>query len=388
VQVEKLTEKLYKISLTLTDFNVNVGLCLGADGTLMIDTGWEPTAEELNKQVRELDDGAVKLIIITHPHGDHIGGRGLLGKGAIQIAHENAKDELDGKYYGLDALPGQEMPIITVNNELSLSFNDEDIKLFPALGHTNSDLVVHFVNSNVVFLGDVVLSDLFAPLDFARGANAEQYVESLGMLIGLFPDDVKLITGHGRNYSLEDLKEHHRMAVETIDLIRQEMESGKSAQDMISEDLLKDWSNWSNPQLTSENWITQVYESLSGQEKKPISEVLTYTIMDKGITAALDQYAELKSNQPAGYNFGENELNMLGYQLLWRDMKVEAIEVLKLNVEAYPESANPYDSLGEAYEAMGDDERAIESYEKAVALDPNMTTSVEALKKLKSKGDE
>jgi tetratricopeptide (TPR) repeat protein len=239
-----------------------------------------------------------------------------------------------------------------------------------------------------VFLGDVVLSDLFAPLDMARGGDAKQYVESLATLIELLPKDVKLITGHGRDYEVEDLKEHHRMAFETIELIQGGMESGKSAQDMVSEDLLRDWSNWSNPQLTSENWITQVVESLSGEGKKPIAEVLTYTIMDKGIDSALDQYMQLKKDQPEGYNFGENELNMLGYQLLWRDMKQEAIEIFKMNVEAYPEVANPYDSLGEAYEAMGDDEQAIESYEKAVAIDPNMIPSVEGMERLKGKNEE
>jgi glyoxylase-like metal-dependent hydrolase (beta-lactamase superfamily II) len=383
VQVEKNNEKLHKITLSLNDFTVNIGLCVGVDGKLVIDTGWTQTAEALNEGVRELDDGRVKLIIITHPHGDHIGGMGLLGEDALLIAHENAKDELAGKYYGLEALPGQELPIITLEDELSIRFNREEIRIFPAPGHTHSDLVVHFINSNVAFLGDVVLSDIFPPLDFARGGNAELYVESLEKLIALFPTDIKFITGHGRDYSMEDLKEHHRMATSTMELIKQRMSDGKSAQDMVSEDLLKDWESWSRPQLTSETWITQAYESLSGQGKKPISEVLTYTIVEKGIKAAIEQYAELKTNHPDSYIFVENELNMLGYQLMWREMNEEAIEIFKLNIQSYPESANPYDSLGEAYEKIGDHERAIEMYEKAVALDPNMTPSVEALRKLK-----
>jgi cyclase len=388
VQVEKITEKLHKITLSANDFTVNVGVCTGVDGLLVIDTGWPQTAEELNNQVKALDDGRVKLIIITHHHADHIGGRGLLGEDTILIAHENARDELAGKYYGLEALPGQELPIITLDKELSLRFNREDIKLIPAPGHTHSDVVVYFVHSGVAFLGDVVLSDTFPPLDFSRGGDAEQYVESMGKLIEFFPTDVKLITGHGRDYSMDDLREHHRMATSTVNLIKQGMTDGKSAQDMISEDLLKDWEDWNRPQVTSETWITQVVESLSGQGKKPISEALTYTIMDRGIEAAMEQYTELKTNQPDSYTFGENELNMLGYQLLWREMNEAAIEIFKLNIQAYPQSANPYDSLGEAYQTIGDEEHAIEMYEKAVSIDPNLTPSVEALKKLKGSGDE
>jgi tetratricopeptide (TPR) repeat protein len=173
------------------------------------------------------------------------------------------------------------------------------------------------------------------------------------------------------------------MTVSTTDLIKQGMADGKNAQDMVSEDLLKDWVNWGSNQVTSEAWTTQAYESLSDQGKKSISEALTYTIMNKGIEAAIEQYVELKNNQADAYIFTENDLNMLGYQLLWRDMNEASIEVFKLNIQAYPQSANPYDSLGEAYLASGDDEHAIENYEKAVSLDPNMPSAVDALKKLR-----
>ncbi len=62
--------------------------------------------------------------------------------------------------------------------------------------------------------------------------------------------------------------------------------------------------------------------------------------------------------EPDRYNFGENELNMLGYQLIWRDYKEEAIEIFNLNIEAFPESANPYDSIGEAYQLLDQKELA------------------------------
>jgi cyclase len=387
MQIEKILGTLYKFTLSSNDFTVNVGACIGEDGILLIDTGWPQTAEELKKEMRELDDGIVKWIIITHPHGDHIGGRELLGENATLIAHKNAKDELAGKYFGLDVLPGQALPIITVDNELSLCTNSEDIEIIHAPGHTDSDMVVHFINAGVVYLGDVVLSDTFPPLDLVRGGNAEHYIESMGKLIDLFPADVKLITGHGRDYSLDDLREHHRMAVNTIDLIKQGMADGNKPQDMVSEDLLKDWTSWSRAQVTSETWITQVYESLTDQGRKPISDPLTYTIMDKGIEAAIEQYMELKKDQPDSYTFAENDLNMLGYNLLWRDMKEEAIGIFKLNIQAYPKSANPYDSLGEAYLASGDEKLAIENYEKAVSIDPNFSSAVDALRRLRSKSE-
>ncbi|MBN1452353.1 MAG: MBL fold metallo-hydrolase [Anaerolineales bacterium] len=384
MQVEKLSETLYKFTLSQNDFTVNVVASIGPDGILLVDTGWTGTADELNEKIRELSDDTIKLIIFTHQHGDHIGGRGVLGKDATLIAHKSVKDELAGKYFALDPLPGQELPLITLDGELSLRFNREDIRIIPAPGHTRGDMVVYFVDSGVVCMGDLLFSDTY-PLVFpAYGGDVDRYLETMQWLIDLFPADMKYIAGHGRDYSLEELKAYHHMAVSTIDLIKQGIHAGKGPREMVAENLLKDWEKWSSPQITSETWITQVYESVTSQGRKSIAEPLTHTIMEAGVETAIAQYHQLKKDQPDSYDFSENQLNMLGYQLLWRNMNEAAIEVHKLNTQVYPDSANPYDSLGETYAASGEVALAIQSYEKALGINPDMPSAIEALKKLKS----
>ena len=74
---------------------------------------------------------------------------------------------------------------------------------------------------------------------------------------------------------------------------------------------------------------------------------------------------------------------MRGYRLLNMKKVREAIEIFKLNVEAYQQSANVYDSLGEAYMINGDKELAIRNYQRAVELNPQNTNAIEMLKKLR-----
>jgi len=386
MQVEKLSDTLTRFTLSSpdSDFIVNLAASTGGDGILLVDTGWAQTAEELNQKIRELSEEIIKLIIFTHQHGDHVGGRNVLGKDATLIAHKSVKDELTGKYYALDPLPGQELPLIILEDELSLSFNGEDIRIIPAPGHTRGDMVVYFVDSGIVCMGDLLFSDSFPAVFVAYGGNADQYLKTIETLIERFPPDVKFVPGHGRNYSLDELKAYYHMAFSAIDLIKGGIADGKSPQEMVAENILKDWEKWSTPQITSEMWITQIYESLVNQGKTSIAEPLTHTIMEKGLAAAIVQYHELKKNQPDSYDFSENVLNMLGYQLLWREMNEAAIEVQKLNTQAYPDSANPYDSLADAYEASGEVELAIEAYEKALERDPEMSSAIEGLKRLKS----
>ncbi|MGI8735361.1 MAG: alpha/beta hydrolase-fold protein [Pyrinomonadaceae bacterium] len=95
------------------------------------------------------------------------------------------------------------------------------------------------------------------------------------------------------------------------------------------------------------------------------------------LKGAEDHYRKL--SEKFGFNLPvpENLINQIGYQLLFADKPDEAITAFKLNVERYPESANPYDSLAEAYERGGKFDLAAPLYEKAWIVgqrnkDPNV----------------
>jgi CubicO group peptidase (beta-lactamase class C family) len=117
--------------------------------------------------------------------------------------------------------------------------------------------------------------------------------------------------------------------------------------------------------------------------KQSIAQILFDTTMTEGIEAALKEYRHFKSTRAGHYEFSERELNSLGYDLLNRKRVKEAIEVFKLNVEAYPESFNVYDSLGEAYMVNGNKELAIKNYQKSLELNPQNTNGLDILKRLK-----
>jgi imidazolonepropionase-like amidohydrolase len=118
--------------------------------------------------------------------------------------------------------------------------------------------------------------------------------------------------------------------------------------------------------------------------RKPIRDVLTETIQEKDVAAAIKQYYELKSAQPAAYDFGENELISVGYQLLHAKKVPDAIEIFRLSTDVFPQSYNAWDSLAEAYMIHGDKELAIKDYEKSLALNPGNVNAVEKLKQLKT----
>ena len=133
--------------------------------------------------------------------------------------------------------------------------------------------------------------------------------------------------------------------------------------------------------VTMAIWVPQVKAAFD--PRKSIAETLSATITSSGIDQAVQQYHQLKATAPtATYNFDEGELNALGYQLLRTNKFKEAIRILQLNVEAYPQSSNVYDSLGEAYMNDGNKPQAIANYQKSLQLNPKNGVAVKMLQKL------
>jgi tetratricopeptide (TPR) repeat protein len=114
--------------------------------------------------------------------------------------------------------------------------------------------------------------------------------------------------------------------------------------------------------------------------KIPASKILSKTLLTEGIQKAEAFYEYQKSNEK--YDFSEGELNRLGYDLLELAKKDEAIAIFKINVKAHPESANVYDSLGEAYLKSGNNEMALKNYRIAFERDPENLNAKKIIERL------
>ena len=123
-----------------------------------------------------------------------------------------------------------------------------------------------------------------------------------------------------------------------------------------------------------------LYKQPFDQPKKSLAYELLDVFTVKGLTTGTETYKKLKSD-PA-YGIKEGDMNRAGYQLLQTGKKKEAIEIFKINAEAFPKSGNVYDSLAEAYLADGNKDLAIVNYKKSVELDPTNENGKKVLEEL------
>jgi dienelactone hydrolase len=85
-----------------------------------------------------------------------------------------------------------------------------------------------------------------------------------------------------------------------------------------------------------------------------------------GVSKAAEMFAEARQRDPKAVLFSEAVVNRVGYEHLQGGDTKGAVEILKLNVTAYPNSANVYDSVSDAYLADGQKDLARENAKKAL----------------------
>ena len=83
-----------------------------------------------------------------------------------------------------------------------------------------------------------------------------------------------------------------------------------------------------------------------------------------------------------GYDISESAINNLGYRLIAAKNYYDALRILKLNTEKYPNAFNTYDSYGEILLLTGDKENAINAYKKSLELNPDNENAKKVLSKI------
>lgn len=112
------------------------------------------------------------------------------------------------------------------------------------------------------------------------------------------------------------------------------------------------------------------------------SRTLLKAIIAQGAAEPLKNYLEQRK-QNSTLAISEDQINSMGYTLLRLKKVDDAIELFKQNTVDFPDSANAWDSLAEAYLTKGEKDLAIKYYEKSLQLNPKNNGAIEQLKKLK-----
>ena len=126
------------------------------------------------------------------------------------------------------------------------------------------------------------------------------------------------------------------------------------------------------------DWFVTTLIATSGHapaEPLASASILNQLELPGGVAQVTKQLEDARRSDPKAQLFPEVVVTILGYDHLAVSEKKLAVEIMKLVVTAYPDSADAYDSLSDAYLADGQKDLARQTAEKALALLDSHTAS-------------
>ncbi|MEQ8858859.1 MAG: MBL fold metallo-hydrolase [Pseudomonadales bacterium] len=255
----------------------NVGVFVGEEGVLLVDSQFEPHAADLVAAVRQISDGEIRFLINTHVHPDHIGGNATLAASDVLIfAHDNMRVRMlerrlrfpRGNGGFAPQAPADARPFITYDNGLTFHFNGEEVRVFRAPpAHTDGDTFVHFPESDVLHLGDVFRTTSYPIIDVYNGGTLAGTVEALDLAISLAGPKTRVIPGHGIDaVGKRELERFRNMIVDVRERVRDLIAQGNTLDEVMAAnptaDFEKEWGNV--PTWSANDFVPIVYHQLGG----------------------------------------------------------------------------------------------------------------------------
>jgi len=266
VQTVKINENIY----LLLCGGGNMGVSVGEDGVLVIDTSYAEMYKKIKTAIEEISDKPVRYVVSTHQHFDHVNGNGLFAQsGATIVAHENVRKGMEVEWIHpgfpkVEAYPGMALPVLTYNESLVIHFNDEDIHIFH-LGdaHTNGDSIVHFTKANVVHMGDLYFNGGYPFIDFPHGGTVDGIIVTLDHVIAMINDETKVIPGHGPLSNRAELKTYRDMLATVKDRVKNLIKQGKTLEEVIASKPTADFDKVPPVMMPPDFFVKILYEDLS-----------------------------------------------------------------------------------------------------------------------------
>lgn len=236
------------------EWDLNVGLVVGRDGALVIDTrATTEEAEQLREHIRELTDLDVKWVVNTHAHFDHVNGNSVFAGAEVHL-HENAAAE--------EKLAGTTFAAAKV-----IDLGDRRVELlYVGNAHTSGDTVVAVPDVDVFFVGDLLEES--APPSYGEDSFPLEWPDTIQAVVGMMPQSARIVPGHGAVVDVEFATDQAIELGKVANTISALHHAGTSL-----DDALKSTEDWPWPVDKLQDAIRRGYQVL-GPPQRPTLPLL------------------------------------------------------------------------------------------------------------------
>ena len=202
--------------MILKRIKVNVGNILGVNCYIVQDEETKETmvidpGGSVNKITDMLDalQAKVKYILLTHCHGDHIGGVNELKSktGGTVLIHRFDEKGLNDPEISLTSHIGIQRIDIEDKSRLNegdlIHVGNLEFKIIHTPGHTVGSICIYCEEEKMLFSGDTMFKGSWGRTDLPT-SNFEDIINSITNKLMILPEDVIVYPGHGRPTRIVD----------------------------------------------------------------------------------------------------------------------------------------------------------------------------------------
>ena len=261
----------------LESFGGNIGVLAGDEGVLLIDAEWPQLHDKVLTAVAHISPQPVRYLVNTHWHWDHVGGDGLFGKaGVVIFSSEQTREYIEKAQATKTSPPGSPyapdpaaIPVVTVNNGVKFHLSGQTVEIIhvpPA--HTNGDLIVRFVEADVIQTGDTFFHGFYPDIDQPHGGTLDGMIALYDTLYKMCGPNTKIIPGHGPVANRDDVREYQAMLREVRNRVAKAVAAGMTQEQLVASHPLDDLDvKWGGNLIKQPYLLGIVYEELKDKQK-------------------------------------------------------------------------------------------------------------------------
>jgi cyclase len=263
----KLTDTIFLIQ----SVGANILVFVGPDGQLLIDSGMATATPHLLEALTKLSPHPLKMLINTSWLFDHTDGNAALHVGgAFIVAQENVRTHLSAPQkvpvFNLDlpSSPASALPQQTFADAEKIYFNNDELDLIHVPNaSTDSDTSIHFMNANLIHVGELWFNNAYPVLDNGSGGTINGMIQGADTILQLADDRTKIIPSHGSPGNKGNLANYREMLATVANRVEKLKIAGQNITQVLAARVTADLdAQWSHGEMTPDMFVTAVYNTL------------------------------------------------------------------------------------------------------------------------------
>ena len=260
----------------LESFGGNIGVLAGDEGVLLVDAEWPQLHDKVVAAVAKISPKPIRYLVNTHWHWDHVGGDGLFGKAGVvifsseqtraHIVEAQKQKNAPGTPYAVDPAA---IPAVTITNGTKFHLAGQTVEVIhvpPA--HTDGDLIVRFVEADVIQTGDTFFHGFYPDIDQPHGGTIDGMIALYDTLYKMCGPHTKIIPGHGPVADRDDVREYQAMLREVRSRVAKAVAAGMTEEQLVASHPLDDLDvKWGGNLIKAPYLLGIVYEELKDKQK-------------------------------------------------------------------------------------------------------------------------